>query len=372
MDLDNLVPPQYQQSYLENKERLFQLKSLDNKWKIYQEKEGVKLYTREIEGQSIKMLRIETSFNASVKETCQLLFDDLEELKRSKEPVKTAEVIEEMNEKGRIVFITTKPKYFVSSREVLLYMNQEAIGQEEGVVQVQVGLDSHPNVQPNKNAVRTTTLLAGHFIQPNQADPSKTYVIFIIHNILNGSIPEFVQNMVVSHNLGGYIYFKNLCEQRAKSRELMPPIQVEIQEQQNIANNSQQLETTQESDTNNNQLSFEEADEVKEKIQSRKDSYSNQEDYDNTTQSEDQKNCTNNNNRLSFDETDETKENTQSRKDSLSNQEDYDNTTHSEDQKEILTMHSKSCKKNHLEQVDNINSDVSSQLSQKDSNSIEN
>ncbi|KAL4489376.1 hypothetical protein ABPG72_002672 [Tetrahymena utriculariae] len=328
MDLENLVPPQYQQSYLQNKERLFQLKNLDNKWKLYQEKEGVKLYTREIEGQSIKMLRIETQFNASVKETCQLLFDDLEELKKSKEPVKTAEVIEQMNERGRIVFITTKPKYFVSSREVLLYMNQETISQEEGVVQVQVGLDSHPNVQANKNAVRTTTLLAGHFIQPDQADPSKTYVIFIIHNILNGSIPEFIQNMVVSHNLGGYIYFKNLCEQRAKAKELLPPIRVEIQEQINIANISQQLETTQESDNNNNQLSFEETDEIKEK--------------------------------------------TQSRKESFSNQEDYDNTTHSEDQKEILTMHSKSCKKNHLEQVDNNNSDVSSQLSQKDSNSFEN
>ncbi|EAS02367.1 START domain protein (macronuclear) [Tetrahymena thermophila SB210] len=329
MELENLVPPQYQQGYLENKERLFQLKNLDEKWKLYQEKEGVKLYTREIEGQSIKMLRIETSFNASVKETCQLLFDDLEELKKSKEPVKTAEVIEEMNERGRIVFITTKPKYFVSSREVLLYMNQETIGQEEGVVQVQVGLDSHPNVLTNKNAVRTTTLLAGHFIQPDQADPSKTNVIFIIHNILNGSIPEFVQNMVVSHNLGGYIYFKNLCEQRAKTKELLPPIQVEAQEQQNITNNSQQLETTQESDNNNNnQLSFEEADEIKEK--------------------------------------------TQSRKDSFCNQEDYDNTAHSEDQKEILTTHNKSYRQNHLEQVDNNNSDISSQLSIKDSNSFEN
>jgi hypothetical protein len=44
----------------------------------------------------------------------------------SKEMIKSAEIIENKGDLGRVLLVTTKPKYFVSSREILVYCHSEA------------------------------------------------------------------------------------------------------------------------------------------------------------------------------------------------------------------------------------------------------
>ena len=80
------------------------------------------------------MLRLETIFNDTVPAVASLLFDEPEELLNSKEMIKSAEVIDNNGELGRVLLVTTKPKYFVSSREILVYSNSEVY--EDGMLQV--------------------------------------------------------------------------------------------------------------------------------------------------------------------------------------------------------------------------------------------
>ncbi|KAL4496150.1 hypothetical protein ABPG72_012887 [Tetrahymena utriculariae] len=209
----SLVPEEYQQQYKQNKQELLNLFNLDESWVVLQDKEGVTAHQRRYKDNQVEMIRIETEFNSSLNETADLLFNNAQELLNSKPQLQSAEIIEELNEKGRIILVTTKPILFISPREILVYTNYENI--ENGIIQVQVGLQTHPQVPLDQTKVRTTTMLGGHILLKNPEDSSKTKVVYIILNLLNGNIPLKLQSTVYLQHLNSYIYFKKLVEKKS-------------------------------------------------------------------------------------------------------------------------------------------------------------
>ncbi|KAL4446545.1 hypothetical protein ABPG74_005483 [Tetrahymena malaccensis] len=205
-----LVPEEYQEQYKENKKELLKLQELDESWILLQEKEGVTVHQRYYQDNQVQMIRIETEFDSPLKETADLLFNNAQELLNSKPQLQSAEIVEELNEKGRVILVTTKPILFISPREILVYTNYENI--ENGIIQVQVGLQTHPLVPLDSKKVRTTTVLGGHILLKNPEDNTKTKVVYIILNLLNGNIPLKLQSSVYLQHLNSYIYFKKLVE----------------------------------------------------------------------------------------------------------------------------------------------------------------
>jgi len=161
-------------------------------WNLEKDKKGVKVFTRKIEGSTLKEFKAITVISTSLMSLVALM-DDAESYTRWLHEVTAAKVIEKINLKERITMTVIHAPWPVSDRDTVTYSK---ITQDPKSKIVTIYMRGMPEkMAPQAGKVRVTKLKGFWQFIPN-GNGSVT-VIYQLHSEPGGSLPDALANSTV-------------------------------------------------------------------------------------------------------------------------------------------------------------------------------
>lgn len=178
-----------------------------SEWELKKEKHGIEVFTRAVEGQSLKESLAKTTFSGNVDEVVKLIFNystypDWSPL------CMEARLVEKKSENVLISYSKNNSPWPVSNRDIVL--KNTVSKNADGSVKIKMSaVDGY--VDGAKNTVRITYFEGYYLIEPKGDKVSVTYQAILDPA---GSIPAWMANMAVVDTPFDLLY--NMKEQLGK------------------------------------------------------------------------------------------------------------------------------------------------------------
>jgi len=162
-------------------------------WKLAKDKDGIYVYTRKVEGQSIKDVRIKTTLNTSLTE----LVAALEDFSGTQSWVKNtvaSRKIEELSPTHFYFYSATDFPFPAKDRDVVIKCQRS---QDKNTNEVRIDYEAaHDKMGKQDGFVRMAALTASYVLNPTSA--KKVEVEYYLRVDIAGTIPKWVINMAIS------------------------------------------------------------------------------------------------------------------------------------------------------------------------------
>ena len=166
----------------------------DSSWELKKDKEGIKLYTKHVEGSTLKAIRANTTFHAPL-ENCIAVLRDIPNLnKLFPDCIKVEKVMQ--NDKEQIHYLQLKAPWPVTNRDgafQLRYSYDSAA--QTAIVAASMTTDKYP---AQDGFVRLT--VGGGTWKFKRLDAEHTELEYYYHGEPGGGIPSWLANSVVEEN----------------------------------------------------------------------------------------------------------------------------------------------------------------------------
>jgi len=160
---------------------------------LEKDKNGVKVYTRKIEGSSLKEFKGVTAIKTSLTSLVALM-DDTDALPRWLHNCGEAKLVQHINQAERITYTTVKAPWPVSDRDTVTYSK---IVQDPKSKVITIYLKGMPDRYPvQKGRVRVPSLKGFWQFIPNKN--GSVTVIYQLHSEPGGALPDALANSTVT------------------------------------------------------------------------------------------------------------------------------------------------------------------------------
>lgn len=165
----------------------FTLFGQSNFWNLQKHKDGIKVYTRSVDGYDLDEFKGETIIKAPLEKITNAL-QNVEEMTQWMANCKTSRLIER-NGAEQYHYSETEAPFPLSNRDAIVHYHFTKY--KNGI---RVIIDSQPNRLPQlKGNVRINYFKGFWLLIP--IDETSTYVTYQLHSEAGGSIPGWVANM---------------------------------------------------------------------------------------------------------------------------------------------------------------------------------
>lgn len=173
-----------------------------SEWELAMDKDGIKVYTRYIEGSKLKEFKATTEINAPLQEMMNLLKDG-DHMKDWTASCSESRLLKKVSENELFVYSKTVAPWPVKDRDhiILMKFKQQADGS------ILVSLDGKPDYIPVTSSSVRVPYLKG-FWHLTTIDDRTTQITYQIHASPGGSIPTWLANSAVVEI--PFYTFKNL------------------------------------------------------------------------------------------------------------------------------------------------------------------
>lgn len=163
-------------------------------WELKKDKDGIKAYTKPVEGSAMKAIKATTEFNCSI-ETCVAVLRDIPHLVELFPDCEKAEKVEQTDTE-QIHYLHLKAPWPVADRDGTFQLKYSYDSSANSVmVRATTGIGDYP-VQ--KGLVRMTK--GGGTWEFKKIDENRTSLIYNFHGDPGGSIPAWLANSVADEN----------------------------------------------------------------------------------------------------------------------------------------------------------------------------
>lgn len=163
-------------------------------WKLKKDKDGVRVYTKHIEGSSLKAIKAETTFHCSLH-TCAAVLKDIPHLTELFPDCEKAMKIEQ-HETDQIHYLHLKAPWPVSDRDATFHLQYDYMQESETLkIQADIINEKFPN---QKGLVRLTKGVGTWTFK--KISEEKVELVYRFHGDPGGSIPAWLANSVVEDN----------------------------------------------------------------------------------------------------------------------------------------------------------------------------
>jgi len=160
-----------------------------NEFSLEKDKNGVKVYTRKIEGSALKEFKGVTAIKTSLTSLVAVM-DDTDSYTRWLHEVTQAKLLKAMNLKERITYTVIHAPWPVSDRDTATYSK---ISQHPKTKAVTILLQGQPNAYPLQPGKVRVPALKG-FWQFIPSSSGWVTVVYQVHSEPGGSIPDAIAN----------------------------------------------------------------------------------------------------------------------------------------------------------------------------------
>ncbi|MCF8459365.1 MAG: hypothetical protein K9G46_01445 [Flavobacteriales bacterium] len=166
----------------------------DGNWELKKDKEGIKVYTKHVEGSGLKAIKATTVFNASL-ETCVAVLRDIDHLTELFPDTKVVKKISQ-TANDQVHYLEMDAPWPVTDRDgaFLLVYKYDATTQT-----VLVDAKMKPDACPVKDGIIRLSKGGGTW-KFKRIDATHTSLEYYFHGDPGGNIPTFLANSVVEEN----------------------------------------------------------------------------------------------------------------------------------------------------------------------------
>lgn len=161
----------------------------DGDWRLDRDKDGIRVYTRAVEGSALREFRAEMTADAGVENILRLL-DDTDNLVNWLADCKKSERIKQINQYTAINYVQYDQPWPVSDRDMYIH-SQAQINFEEGSAVVK--LQGLPDYKPSKRGMVRIPFLDGSW-KLTPTENGKTNVVYQVLAKPGGAVPAFLAN----------------------------------------------------------------------------------------------------------------------------------------------------------------------------------
>ena len=162
-------------------------------WKLVKDDDAINVYTRKVEGQSIKDVKIKTTINTTLTEMVAALEDfDLQEswVRNTNESRK----VEAISPSHFFFYVGTDFPFPAKDRDAVIEYKRT---QDPNSKIIQIDYEAFPNKLPkSSDYVRMPELIASYTLTPN--NDNSIDVEYYIRVDIGGKIPSWIINMAIS------------------------------------------------------------------------------------------------------------------------------------------------------------------------------
>lgn len=160
-------------------------------WKLERDRDGIKVYTRRVEGIAFKQYRGEVTIDAPLS-TLVAIFNDLEAGPDWVDQCSKMELIEQISPTENITYVYTPAPWPVKDRDAVV---QTKITQNPDTLTVRINQKAVPDKKsPNKKAVRVKRVDGLWTLTP--AADGKTHLVYQVLSDPGGGLPAWLVNAV--------------------------------------------------------------------------------------------------------------------------------------------------------------------------------
>jgi len=166
----------------------------DGGWELKKDKEGIKVYTKHVEGSGLKAIKATTIFNASL-ETCAAVLRDIDHLTELFPDTKVAKKISQ-TENDQIHYLEMDAPWPVTDRDgsFLLVYKYDAVAKT-----LLVDAKMKPDAYPVQDGIIRLQKGGGTWTF-KRIDATHTSLEYFFHGEPGGNIPLWLANSVVEEN----------------------------------------------------------------------------------------------------------------------------------------------------------------------------
>lgn len=161
-------------------------------WELRHDKEGIKVYTRHVEGSNFKEFKGETRMNASIS-ALAAVFIDVAGMVDWIYNLREVRLLEEQGDTMQVLYQETNVPWPFQNRDGI-YSNSIRWDREKKLMRVDVGC--HPDyLEEVKGKIRTLKATGYWEFKPGQ--DGSVHTVFCLHTEPGGSIPAWLSNTFV-------------------------------------------------------------------------------------------------------------------------------------------------------------------------------
>lgn len=165
---------------------------LSQSWKSEKNKNGIQVYTRSVEGSSLKEFMGKTTINASPEQIVALI-KNVPSYTGWLHDCKEAKMLNEKSRTDWTIYLRNGAPWPVNDRDVVIQARMTE--SKDGKVVISMKESSTPNIPTKSGVVRIPSLKGYWKITPTE--DGKSEVVYQAHTDPGGNIPEFAANLVV-------------------------------------------------------------------------------------------------------------------------------------------------------------------------------
>lgn len=167
------------------------LTALAEKWKMERDRDGIKVYTRRVEGIAFKQYKGEITIDAPLS-TLVTIFNDLEAGPDWVDQCSKMELVEQISPSENITYVYTPAPWPVKDRDAVV---QTKISQDPQTLVVTIKQTAVPDKkEPNKKAVRVKRVDGTWTLTPTK--DGKTALVYQVLSDPGGGLPAWLVNAV--------------------------------------------------------------------------------------------------------------------------------------------------------------------------------
>ena len=179
-------------------------------WRLDNDKDGIKIYTRQDSITSLSMARGQSTISKPLS-TVLTAIQDPKIVSQWDDSIAANEILEVQGDND-IVRSVDKKKAFVTQRETLL--TTATIKLDNGSTFIGGQSIEHPKYPPKSEYVRAHIYIWGWLLTPEKGDSNKTDVLYIVYLDPKGWVPTAVFNAFVSEQAQNARKLKNFLEKK--------------------------------------------------------------------------------------------------------------------------------------------------------------
>jgi hypothetical protein len=163
-------------------------------WELKKDKDGIKAFTKRVEGSAMKAIKATTEFNCSL-ETCVAVLRDIPHLVELFPDCEKAKKIKQ-TENEQVHYLHLKAPWPVADRDGIFHLIYSYDASNNSVlVKATIGVGDYPE---QKGLVRMNK--GGGTWEFKKVDNNKTSLRYYFHGDPGGSIPAWLTNSVADEN----------------------------------------------------------------------------------------------------------------------------------------------------------------------------
>jgi len=183
----------------------------DNEWKLVKNKDGIKAYTRYVEGSDIKKVKCVTNVKTKLSSLVSLLKDVSHQNKWMYNCINT-KILRTVNDTEYYFYTLSNAPWPVNRRDIVTHTTIKQENNTKKVIFFAEGLPKY--LKENKGIVRIKTLKSKWEFTPQKN--GTVNVIFYLQIDVGGSVPTWAMNIAIAE--GPFQTVKNLVTEVKKDK----------------------------------------------------------------------------------------------------------------------------------------------------------